>query len=274
MCCKLSANETHERVSYMTLRFLGTGTSTGVPQIGCDCRVCRSSDARDKRLRTSALLSVGQDNLLIDCGPDFRSQILAAGSPPLKALLVTHHHYDHLGGVDDLRPYCIGRQAFPIYSNGSTLQRIRTLMPYCFGPHPYPGSPNLALHKVQPFEPFVIDHMPLPVMPLAITHAPGLEILGFSIGPLAYITDCKLMHPQTLSAIKGVHTLIINALRHDKHPSHLNLSDALDVIKSVAPQKAYLIHMSHQIGLHAEVGSALPPGVSLAYDGLTIRIPL
>lgn len=257
----------------MRITFLGTGTSTGVPQIGCDCEVCRSVDPRDNRLRTSALVEVGGESLLIDCGPDFRQQLLRIDSYPVTALLVTHHHYDHLGGIDDLRPYCAVDKPFPIYCNNFVAQRIHTLMPYCFGPERYPGSPIIELNVVEDGVSFKIGQEQIEVTPLSIFHTDTLEILGFKIGPLTYITDCKLMPDATLEAIAdSTDTLIINALRHEEHRSHLNLSQALDVIKLVKPRQAFLTHMSHQMGLHASIDPTLPDNVRLAYDGLTVEL--
>lgn len=261
----------------LKLRFLGTGTSTGVPVIGCDCDVCRSTDLRDRRLRTSALVSTQGLNLLIDCGPDFRTQILDAGSPRLDALLVTHHHYDHLGGVDDLRPYCTEDSPFQIYCDQAVAERLHQVMPYSFGNKRYPGSPVLGLNKASAFKPIHLRpanrrRHRIEIMPLPIDHAPGLGILGYKIGHLAYITDCKTMPPATLEAIKGIDTLVINALRIKEHRSHMNLSEALNVIKSVNPRVAYLTHISHQMGLHADTETQLPPNVHLAYDGLEIKV--
>lgn len=259
----------------MKLTFLGTGTSTGVPQIGCKCQVCQSADFRDKRLRTSALLEIDGLNILIDCGPDFRTQILRMASPELDALLLTHSHYDHIGGVDDLRPYCIDNYHFPIYAEEDVIRRIQVLMPYSVGPHPYPGAPKLKLETITPFVPFVIERhgKKIEVTPLRIMHSPGFGILGFKINNLAYITDCKEMPAETLDIIKDqVDVLVINALRHQEHRSHLNLSQALDVIKSVRPKKAYLTHASHELGKYADILRKLPENVVPAYDRLCVKI--
>lgn len=254
----------------MKLTFLGTGTSCGVPFIGCDCEVCRSTDPHDKRLRASALVTLDNGRrLLIDCGPDFRQQILACGSPSLDAVLLTHIHYDHVGGLDDMRPYAYGK-LFPVYCRADVARNIRTRLPYCFAEHPYPGVPSFNLHVIDPEQPFTavgVDVEPLPVM-----HG-RMPIVGFRIGPLAYITDCLTMPDETLDKIRGVDTLVINALRIKPHMSHMNLQAALDVIKSTEPRQAFLTHMSHDIGLHAAVSRLLPEAVSFAYDGLTVTIP-
>lgn len=253
----------------MKLTFLGTGTSTGVPQIGCGCEVCRSTDSRDKRFRASALLETGKGNILIDCGPDFRSQILDAGQPPIHALFITHSHYDHIGGLDDLRPYCSPGHPFPIYCRHDVAKRIRELMPYSFSPHPYPGAPRLELIEVTPGVPF----FPFPgveTIPLAIDHAPGLSILAYRIGHMAYVTDCKHIPSESMDAITGIKLLVMNALRLTVHPSHMSLEQALDVIKAAHPSEAYLTHLSHQMGLHSQVTHLLPDNVHVAYDGLAL----
>lgn len=257
------------RPATMTLTFLGTGTSTGVPQIGCRCDTCLSDDRRDRRMRTSALLSVGERSLLIDCGPDFREQILTAGSPWIDALLVTHSHYDHVGGVDDLRPYCAAGDGLPVYCREDVAADLRARLPYCFSSHPYPGVPKFDIHIVgdAPFTAVGIEVVPLPVMHYR------LPIIGFRMGSLAYITDAKDIPESTIELIRGVDTLVINALRHTPHISHMNLEQALDVIKKVSPREAWLTHLSHEMGRHADVEPTLPPGVHVAYDGLTIEIP-
>ncbi len=256
----------------MRLTFLGTGTSTGVPQIGCHCEVCTSTDEHDHRLRTSALVEIGNYNILIDCGPDFRQQVLRLDSPPIDALLITHIHYDHVGGIDDIRPYCKSGRAFPVYCRKDVATRIPELMPYAFGESRYPGSPVIEIHTITESQLLSIPGCPLSIMPLPILHTPTLEILGFRIGPLGYITDCKIMPEETIEQLKGVDTLVINALRHESHPSHMNLTDALGVIELVKPRIAYLTHASHGIGLHSVVSHELPRNVMMAYDGLTIEI--
>ncbi len=257
----------------LRLTFLGTGTSTGVPQIGCDCEVCTSPDKRDNRLRTSALVETPGGNLLIDCGPDFREQMLRNGAPDFKAVLITHSHYDHVGGIDDLRPFCAIQPdgVMPIYCRADVDRDLRERMPYCFREHLYPGVPRFDMRVIREGVPFTAAGME--ILPLAVRHM-KLDILGYRIGrSLAYITDCKTISPESVKAARGVHTLVVNALRHESHYSHMNLSEALDVIHAIGPREAYLIHMSHHIGLHSAVESTLPPGVRMAYDGLTIEIP-
>ena len=256
----------------MRITFLGTGTSTGIPQIGCRCEVCRSTDSHDKRMRTSALISTHAGNILIDCGPDFRTQIIAAGQPPIDALLITHSHYDHIGGIDDLRPYCSSERPFRIYCQNDVAERILQLMPYSFSEHPYPGAPKLELIRIEAGVPFLFNN-DLEILPMRVMHTLQLPILAYKIGGrLGYVTDCKTMPSETLEALKGIDLLVMNALRHDEHPSHMNLRQALDVIKSAQVSKAYLTHLSHQMGLHAGIGELLPDNVHVAYDGLALDI--
>lgn len=255
---------------HMHLRFLGTGTSTGVPMVGCSCPTCKSSDSRNCRMRTSALLEVGDVSLLIDCGPDFRQQALAAGSPWVDAVLLTHSHYDHVGGMDDLRPYCAAEtHGLPVYCRQDVIDDIRARLPYCFKEPSYPGVPKFHLIPVSD-KPFEVKG--LTVEPLSVMHY-RLPIIGFKVGGLAYITDAKVVPDETMEKIRGIDTLVINALRHREHLSHMNLSQALEVISKVKPRVAYLIHLSHDMGLHGEVEPTLPEGVKVAYDGLEIEIP-
>lgn len=252
----------------MKLLFLGTGTSIGVPVIGCNCATCTSTDPCDARLRTSALLMFDDGiNVLIDCGPDFRQQILAAGSPELEALVLTHSHYDHTGGIDDLRPYCKGNRHFPTYCTADVDADLRVRNPWSFAEKLYPGVPTFDIRDIRPLEPFDIAGHTL--MPLPVMHA-ALPIVGYMTEGLAYITDCKTMPDETLRAITGVDTLVINALRHKEHQSHICLAQALDIIRRAHPRIAYLIHMSHDIGPEASV--TLPPDVHFAHDGLLIEI--
>ncbi len=255
----------------MRLRFLGTGTSTGVPAIGCKCEVCTSTDVHDKRLRASAIVTTDSGhNLLIDCGPDFRQQIIAAGARDLDACLITHSHYDHVGGVDDLRPYCRGERHFPLYCQNNVSDDLHARVPYCFKEHPYPGVPAFKINIIKEFKPFQIGNTE--IIPLAVKHY-RLDILGFRIGRLGYITDAKTIPDRTVESLKGVDTLVINALRHEEHISHMTLEQAMEIVKRVKPTTVFFTHMSDRIGLHAKVESSLPNGMHLAYDNLTVEIP-
>lgn len=249
----------------MRLTFLGTGTSTGVPQMRCQCPVCRSLDPCDHRLRASALLEVDGRNILIDCGPDFRQQMLRAAEPRLDCALLTHSHYDHVGGIDDLRPYCADGP-FPLYCRPDVAADLRARVPYCFKENPYPGVPSLDLIEIDPEKPFVacgIEVTPLPVM-----HA-RLPIVGFRVRDFAYITDCKTMPDSTMALLRGVDTLVLNALRIEEHMSHINLAQAIDIASRSGARRVYFTHFSHGIGLSAEVN--LPQGMHMAHDMLSIE---
>lgn len=258
----------------MELIFLGPGTSTGVPQLRCGCDVCRSKDPTDQRLRTSALLIAGEYRILIDCGPDFRQQMLTWGKRSkedrLDALLVTHQHYDHVGGIDDLRPYCYAHEnGFPVYCQADVAKDLRNRMPYCFTPNPYPGVPRFDMHEIEAGKAFTACG--LEILPLRVNHY-KLEILGFRIGDFAYITDAKIVYPETIERLKGIKTLVINALRIEQHLSHMSLDESLEVIAMVKPQVTYLTHISHQLGMSSEVAPRLPKNVFLAYDNLKIAL--
>lgn len=262
----------------MELTFLGTGTSTGVPQLRCGCPTCTSTDKRDHRLRASALLEVAGKRILIDCGPDFHQQMLRHGERSrqdrLDALLVTHQHYDHVGGIDDLRPYCYQEEmkesGFPVYCQADVARDLRERLPYSFKADPYPGAPRFDLREIEAGKSFEVAG--LEVLPVRVNHY-LLDILGFRIGGLGYITDAKVVPDDTVEAMKGVDTLVINALRHKPHISHITLDGALELISRIKPRVAYLTHMSHDMGRYAEVAPTLPENVFLAVDDLKIHIP-
>ena len=239
-----------------------------MPQLLCGCDVCRSQDAHDKRLRCSAIVRYCGKNILIDCGPDFRSQMLRASDKSLDALIITHIHYDHVGGIDDLRAYCAGRE-FPVYAQADVIDGLRQRLPYCFAEHPYPGVPRLSFSEIKANVPFSIGDVE--ITPIPVMHY-KLPILGFRIGPLAYITDAKTIDTEQLGTLKGIPLLVINSLRIEPHMSHYCLRETLDVIDQIKPQRAILTHMSHEMGLHAQVNRILPPGVELAHDTLTVSI--
>lgn len=252
----------------MRLTFLGTGTSQGVPVIACRCRVCRSGDSRDRRLRTSALLEVEGWNILFDIGPDFRQQMLREDVGRLDAILITHAHRDHVGGLDDIRSFnYVQHSKMDVYLNAEARFAIERDYHYIFEPHQYPGLPEADLHTVEaPFTAAGVE-----VVPVKAMHK-DLPVLGYRIGAMAYITDANYMAPAEIAKLKGVKVLVINALRREKHFSHYSLPEALAVIEEVAPERAYLTHMSHEMGLHEEVSATLPPHVALAYDGLKVEI--
>lgn len=247
---------------------MGTGTSQGVPVIACRCRVCRSGDSRDRRLRTSALLEVEGRNILFDIGPDFRQQMLREDVGRLDAILITHAHRDHVGGLDDIRSFnYVQHSKMDVYLNAEARFAIERDYHYIFEPHQYPGLPEADLHTVEaPFTAAGVE-----VVPVKAMHK-DLPVLGYRIGAMAYITDANYMAPAEIAKLKGVKVLVINALRREKHFSHYSLPEALAVIEEVAPERAYLTHMSHEMGLHEEVSATLPPHVALAYDGLKVEI--
>jgi len=250
----------------MKITFLGTGTSTGNPEIGCTCNVCKSKDKRDIRLRSSILINVNKRNILIDCGPDFRQQMLPLEFERLDGLLLTHEHYDHVAGIDDLRSFCRFGD-IEIYLEKYVADALRSRIPYCFGEFKYPGVPSLNLNEIDN-TPFNIEG--IKITPIRLLHY-KLPIFGYRIGNMAYLTDIKWMPEEEFAKLTGLDTLIIDALRMEQHISHLSLDEALEYIKRIAPKKAYLIHMSHHIGLHAEVEKILPKNVFLSYDGLEIE---
>jgi len=244
------------------LTFLGTGTSTGVPSIGCRCNVCRSDDPRDRRLRSSALIEIDGKNILIDCGPDFRQQALRAGLNRIDAVLLTHDHFDHVGGIDDLRPFGTNH----IYANRQTIEAIRKIFYYCFD-NTYPGIPSLLLHEVgeAPFRVHGIE-----ILPVKAWHY-QYPVLGYRIGNIAYLTDFKTIEPEEEAKLLNLDIFIVDALRHKEHISHVCLSETLQLVQRISPRATYLIHMSHDIGLHAQEELLLPPNVHYAYDGLVVE---
>lgn len=249
----------------LKLTILGSGTSTGVQQIGCQCEVCRSCDPHDKRLRQSALVEWRGKRILIDCGPDFRQQILSTGDAHLDALLITHIHYDHIGGLEELR----GFSDLPVYARRDVIDALHNRLSYCFAEHPYPGVPHYNLVEINDTDAF--DCAGILVEPIPVFHY-KLPILGFKIGDLAYITDCKTISQEQIERLRGVSVLVLNALRFEVHISHISLYQALEIIREIKPGRAVLIHMSHGIGLHAETSKLLPQGVELAYDGMSVIV--
>ena len=262
----------------MRLTFLGTGTSCGVPTIGCQCYTCTSKDPHDKRLRCSALVETETTRILIDCGPDFRQQMMPQSFRKIDGILITHAHYDHMGGMDDIRPYCQFGE-INVYADPIAREGLLQMLPYCFAEHRYPGVPAIQLHEIHKHEPLRIGD--LDIMPIEVMHH-DLPILGFRISPLssdhlpqpslAYITDMKTIDEGELDYLRDVDTLIVNALRQKPHHSHQTLSEAVDFAKVIGARQTWLIHSSHDIGRHEEVNASLPSDIQMAYDGQVIEI--
>lgn len=255
----------------MKLTFLGTGTSNGIPVIGCNCEVCTSDDPRDRRTRTSAVVDIAGKRILIDTSPELRLQAVAAGLDRVDAVLFTHPHADHVGGFDDLRRFNqINQAQLPVYTDELTAGNIRRRFAYAFE-HPFPfygGKPDLDLHVFDgPFE-----VLGIPVTPFQVRHG-NWTVNGFRFDDFVYLTDAKIIPEASMDAMRGARVLVINALRHRPHPVHLSLDEALAVIEEIGPERAYIVHVSHELGTHAEVSSELPPGVEIATDGLVVDIP-
>ena len=252
----------------MKLTFLGTGTSCGVPTIGCQCYTCSSQDPHDKRLRCSALIETETTRLLIDCGPDFRQQIMPLPFRKIDGILITHAHYDHMGGMDDVRPYCQFGE-INVYGDPLARQGMLEMLPYCFAEHRYPGVPAIQLREIHKHESFRIGD--LDIMPFEVMHH-DLPILGYRIGPLAYITDMKTIGETEIPYVEGCDTLVVNALREKPHHSHQTLAEAVSFARRINARQTWLIHSSHDIGRHAEVNASLPQNIQLAYDGQVVEV--
>jgi phosphoribosyl 1,2-cyclic phosphate phosphodiesterase len=248
----------------MKLLFLGTGTSTGIPQIGCHCKVCTSKDIKDNRLRASVLITEGDTRILIDCGPDLRQQLIKFKIYNLSGIMLTHEHYDHLGGLDDVRP--LGEAH--VYAEKKVLSVIRRNMPYSFAENKYPGVPLIQLHEIDESA-FQLGSSK--IQPIRVMHA-RLPILGFRIGKMAYLTDVKTIDDASIEQLRGLDILIINALRLQEHISHISLSEALEIAGRIGAKETYFTHMSHDMGLHEEVNKKLPKHINLSYDGLELNL--
>lgn len=252
----------------MKITFLGTGTSTGVPQIGCTCQTCQSKDPKDHRLRSSVLIEEGNSRILIDCGPDFREQMLNVPFKPITGVLLTHEHYDHVGGLDDLRPFCkFG--PIDVWGNKSCLNHVKERMPYCFEKKSV-GIPQLNLRPIETNHSFLIDG--IEITPINIFHG-ALPIYGYRINNIVYITDMlHLASEEEKEKMKEADVLIINALRNTPHPTHQTLENAIRLAREVGANNTFFIHMSHQIGLHQEIEALLPKKMHLAYDKLEVIV--
>ena len=256
------------KIKELKVTFLGTGTSQGIPVIACNCPVCRSSDHRDKRLRTSILIENGEYTYVVDAGPDFRQQMLRENVQGLDAIMLTHEHKDHIGGIDDVRAFNFkSKQPVDIYCDERVQEAIRREYPYVFAEKKYPGVPLMNLHIIGD-DPFSIPG--IDVVPVMVSHH-WIPVYGFRFGDLAYITDANFISDENLEKLKGVKCFILNALRQEKHISHFNLEEAVSVIQKVAPDRGYITHISHQMGLYDVISKRLPGGIELAYDGLKIE---
>lgn len=252
----------------MKITILGTGTSCGVPVIGCQCEVCRSNDAHDKRLRCSILVETATTRVLVDAGPDFRQQILPQLFRRIDGILITHSHYDHVGGLDDIRPYCQFGQ-IDVYADPLARKGMLEMLPYCFAENRYPGVPRIELHEIHANEAMRIGD--IDILPVEVMHD-KLPILGYRFGDFAYVTDMKSIAPEQALLLHGVDTLLVNALRFDRpHHSHQLVDDAINFAHSIGARRTLLTHLCHDIGLHDEANKRLPEGVELAYDGQIIE---
>lgn len=258
----------------MKLTFLGTGTSQGVPVIGCKCEVCTSKDSRDNRLRTSAMVEVENKRFIIDAGPDFRYQMLRAEVSKIDAILLTHEHKDHTGGIDDVRAFNFVDypviHTIHIYGNSTTIEAIHRDFHYAFATDKYRGVPEIKTHTILEDRNFNIGGVE--ITPIVGHHSERFRSVGYRIGKLAYLTDMNHIEEKEIAKLEGVEVLVINALRWEPHSSHFSVDEAIGIIKRVAPKRAYLTHMSHRIGLYSELEYRLPEGVVAAYDGLEVEI--
>lgn len=253
----------------MKINFLGTGTSQGVPVIGCECKVCKSLDFRDKRFRTSIHLEAQGVSLVVDTGPDFRMQMLRAGITRLDAVLFTHEHKDHTAGLDDIRPFNFSQKMdMPVFARRNVLEQIQREYSYIFSHKKYPGVPQV--------EPVEITENPFHVNGLAVTPIPVLHyklpVLGFRFGDFSYITDANFIPDESLKLLEGTDILVLNALQIDPHISHFTLEEAIQLAKKIGAKQTYFTHISHRMGLHAQIDDELPEGISLAYDGLELTL--
>jgi phosphoribosyl 1,2-cyclic phosphate phosphodiesterase len=250
--------------------FLGTGTSQGIPIIGSDHEVCKSTDNKDKRLRVSVWISWGAHSYVIDCGPDFRQQMLISNCRKVDGILFTHEHADHTAGLDDIRPFNFRQGEIPIYAHQRVIENIKKRFDYIFETlNKYPGAPSVKVIEIENDCPFQIgDKMAIPIN---VMHG-NLQVFGFRIDDFAYLTDVKTIEKPEIAKLKMLKVLVINALREEPHNTHFNLQEALDFIALLKPEKAYLTHISHMLGFHEVVQKKLPENVFLAFDNLEITI--
>lgn len=255
----------------MQVYFLGTGTSQGIPVIGSSHSVCKSEDFKDKRLRVSVWVTFDEVSLVIDCGPDFRQQMLTSGCEKLDAILFTHEHADHTAGLDDIRPFFFKQKKdIPIYAHQRVLENFKKRFDYIFETeNKYPGAPGVQTFEVKNDADFEIGKAK--ITPINANHA-NLQVFGYRIQDFVYLTDVKTIDDSEIEKLKGVKVLVVNALREEPHHSHFSLQEALDFIYLVQPERAYLTHVSHLLGFHEEVQKRLPANVFLAYDNLKITV--
>jgi len=250
--------------------FLGTGTSQGIPVIGSDHLVCKSTDLKDKRLRVSVWVSWDNFSFVIDCGPDFRQQMLTSNCRKIDGILFTHEHSDHTAGLDDIRPFNFRQGDIPIYAHKRVLENLKVRFNYIFETeNRYPGAPSVKTFEVANNQPFCLGDKT--AIPVNVMHG-ELQVFGYRIDDFAYLTDVKTIEDSEVEKLKNLKVLVVNALREELHDSHFNLQEALDFITLVQPEKAYITHISHILGFHEEVQKSLPPNVFLAYDNLEITI--
>jgi len=250
--------------------FLGTGTSQGVPVIGCQCQVCSSENPKDKRLRSSIFIETETANIVIDTGADFRQQMLREKVRKLDAVLFTHEHKDHTAGLDDIRAFNFLQQKdMPLYGTQKVLNQIKGEFAYIFAEKRYPGIPRVELHEISKEKSFCIEQTK--ITPIEVFHY-RLPVLGFRIGNFTYITDANYIASEEMAKIYGSKILVINALQREKHISHYNLEEAIAVAQQIGAEKTYFTHISHKMGLHDEVSQELPEGIEIAYDGLSLCI--
>jgi phosphoribosyl 1,2-cyclic phosphate phosphodiesterase len=252
----------------LTITFLGTGTSSGVPMIACSCEVCTSTDKKDKRLRSSILIESATTTIVVDTTPDFRYQMLRINAKKLDAVLFTHPHKDHIAGLDDVRAFNFFQyRAMNLYGNSLTLDAVMREFAYAFADKKYPGVPELELNEIT-LDPFTIGD--IPIIPIEVWHL-KMPVYGFRFGDFTYITDANKIDESEKEKIKGSKTLVVNALRKDKHISHYNLDEAVALVKELGVPQAYFTHISHQLGKHQDIENELPAGINLGYDKLCLK---
>lgn len=253
----------------MTVTFLGTGTSQGVPIIACDCKVCRSIDMKDKRLRSSILIESDDAKIVIDSGPDFRYQLLRENVKTLDAVVFTHEHKDHIAGLDEVKSFnFINKMRMPVYATERVQQALKREFAYIFSDEKYPGIPEIDLYKIDNMSFSVKD---INLLPIDVMHY-KMPVKGYRINDFTYITDANFISESEKEKIKGSKIIVINALRREEHVSHFTFQQAINLMNELNPEKAYFTHISHQLGLHHEVSKELPSFIELAYDGLKINI--